>query len=258
MENNYSKLLTSTEPTQRETNFTLDKDNYETIEFEDVKKEDAIFEVFKAKEYTSTVSGIIQAIDNYYNEVECYDDYPYFRIQNTNKYIPKLNETSEILTERQLRELHSHLPYYQQFKNLKLLYSTKRNGILLNTLYHRAEDAKNYILLIKTTDGDVFGTYISENLHKHHRFYGTGECFLFTYFTTERIHVFPSTGHNEYFIFTNDEMLAFGCSDKNFGLNIDGELLTGYSRRTDTYKNPPLSSTEYFYINVLELWTFDC
>ena len=45
MENNYSKLLTTTEPTQRETNFTLDKDNYEAIEFEDVKNEDEIFEI---------------------------------------------------------------------------------------------------------------------------------------------------------------------------------------------------------------------
>ena len=258
MDNTYSKLDTGIDQSKREiNNFTLDNDNFEIIEYEDEKKEDSIFEVFKSKEYPQIVSNIIQSIDNYYNEIESYDDYPYFRIQNTTKYIPKLNESSDILSERQLRELHSHLPYYHQYKSLKQVYSTKRNGTLLHTLYYRAEGIKNTILLVKTTDNEIFGAYISEDLKIHNKFYGTGECFLFTFFKTERIHVFPSTGINEYYIYSDEQMLCLGCSDKCFGINLDSDLLEGYTKHTETYKNPPLCSTEYFYIGVIELWTFD-
>jgi hypothetical protein len=237
-------------------NFSLEKDNFEAIEYEDVKNEEAIFEVFKAKDYTEVMSGIIQSIDNYYGEADSYDDYPYFRIQSTCKYIPKLDTPSEILNEKQLRELHAHLPYYHQYKNLQLVYSTTKHGMGLKNFYVKSEDVKNTLLVVKDENDNIFGAYASEEFKVHHSFYGTGEVFLFTFYKTERIHSFPTTGLNDYYIYSDEKTVCFGCSDNNFSLCIENDLLSGYSKTTQTFKNPTLGSKEKFFITVLELWTF--
>ncbi len=235
----------------------IEKDSYEPIEYEDVKNEEAIFDVFLSPDYTETMSNIVQSIENYYQENENYDDYPYFRVQNTCKFIPKLNTDSEILSERQLRELHANLPYYNQYKNLKLLYSTARDGYYKKTFYTKAERAMNTILLIKDDSGNVFGAYASEEYKNNtHGFYATGETFLFTYFKTDRIHCFHSTVLNDYIIYSDEKILSFGCSDDYFSLSLEKDYLCGYSRTTQTFKNPPLSSKESFFVKVLELWTF--
>lgn len=232
------------------------KESFEPLTSKDPAEEESIFEVFKAKEYTEMVSGIIKSIDNYYQDVDCYDDYPYFRIQNTCKFIPTLDETSEILSERQLRELHSHLHYYHQYKNLKLVYSTSKHGISLKTFYMRAEGVKNSILILKDDNQNVFGAYLSDELKIYNSFYGTGETFLFTFYKTDRIHVFQSTGKNDYYMYSDEHQICFGCSDNYFSLCLQKEFLAGYSKPTQTFKNPPLSSHDNFFISNLELWTF--
>lgn len=264
METNYSKVEsantsmgTKSDKSNTEVNISsLEKDSFEPIEYEDVKSEDAIFEVFKAKDYTDIVSNIIHSIDNYYQDNDTFDDYPYFRVQNTCKFIPKLNIPSEILSERQLREVHAHLPYYHQYKSLKLLYSSSKHGVSIKTFYLQAEEIKNSILLIKDDNQNVFGAYVSEAFRNNNSVYGTGETFLFTFYKTERIHIFNSTGVNDYFIYSDDTQISFGCSDNYFSLSIDSDFLKGYSKTTQTFKNPPLTPNETFFISKLELWSF--
>ena len=236
---------------------TIDKENFQPIEYEDAKNEPSIFEIFQSKDYAEIVNNAIQSIENYYQENESFDDYPYFRIQNTTKFIPKLDKTSEILSERQLRELHSHLPYYHQNKNLRLLYTMSKDGSSMKTFYYKADEVKNSILLVKDDSQNVFGAFVSEQFRMNsHGFYGTGECFLFSFFKTERIHCFPSTGLNDYFVYSDDKILSFGCSDNYFSLSLENDFMTGYTKTTQTYKNPPLSTKENFFISKLELWTF--
>jgi hypothetical protein len=255
MEANYSKFETIS---KNEPNFSnIEKESFEPIEYEDLKNEESIFEVFKANDYNDIVSNIIKSIDNYYSDNDSYDDYPYFRVQNTCKFIPKLNTASEIFSERQLRELHAHLPYYNQYKNLKLIYSTSKHGCNLKTFYMNGENAKNSILLIKDDNQNVFGAYFSEEYKNNPQgFYGTGETFLFTFYKTERIHVFATTGINDYYVYSDDKVLCYGCSDNYFSLSLEKDFLCGYSRTTQTFKNPPLSTKDNFFIVKLELWTF--
>jgi hypothetical protein len=256
MEQQYTKLDSNTIRTDN--NFSaLEKDSFEPIEYEDIKNEESIFEVFKSKEYTEIVSNIIQSIDNYYADNDSYDDYPYFRVQNTCKFIPKLNTPSEILSERQLKELHAHLPYYNQYKNFRMIYSTTKDGCNMKTFYQNSENIKNSILVIKDDNQNVFGVYVSEEFRNNpHGFYGTGETFLFTYYKTERIHIFPTTGINDYYVYSDDKILCFGCSDNYFSLSVEKDFLSGYSRSTQTFKNPNLSTKDNFFITKLELWSF--
>jgi hypothetical protein len=249
-------INTTNQTTTNRSDMNIDKDSFEPIEYEDPKNEDAIFEIFKSNDYSEVVSGILQAIDNYYQDNDNYDDYPYFRVQNTCKFIPKLSSPSEILSERQLRELHAHLPYYQQYRNFNLVYSMTRDGCALKTFYMKAEEIKNSILLVKDDNQNIFGAYASEAFYPAHKFYGTGETFIFTFFKTERIHFFPSTGANEHYIYSDDNRLAFGCSDDYFSLCLENDFLSGYSKPTQTYKNPQLNSKDNFIVIKLELWTF--
>jgi hypothetical protein len=235
---------------------SLDKNAFEPLIPKDVKEEPSIFEVFKSKEYTETIRSIINSIENYSKEIDGYDDYPYFRIQNTCKFIPKLDTASEILSEKQLKELHAHMHYYHQYKNLKLLYSSSKHGISLRSFYQLSEGAKNTILIIKDDNQNVFGAYASDEYRISHTFYGTGETFLFTFYKTDRIHVFHPTGLNDYYIYSDDKQICYGCSDNYFSLCLEKEFLCGYSKYTQTFKNPNLSTSDNFFISKLELWTF--
>jgi hypothetical protein len=240
-----------------ENTITIDKENFQPIEYEDVKNEPSVFEIFKSKDYTDVIHNVVQSIDNFYQDSESYDDYPYFRIQTSTKFIPKLDKTSEILSERQLKELHTHLPYYHKYKNLRLIYTMSKDGCSMKTFYYKSEGIKNSILLVKDDNQNVFGAFISEEFRSNPQgFYGTGETFLFSFFKSERIHCFPSTGLNDYYIYSDDKRVCFGCSDNYFSLSLENEFMTGYTKTTQTYKNPPLSTKENFFISKLELWTF--
>jgi hypothetical protein len=48
--------------------------------------------------------------------------------------------------------------------------------------------------------------------NKDNNFYGTGETFLYTFYKGERIHIYQSTGLNEYYVYSDNNMLCFGCS----------------------------------------------
>ena len=68
-------------------------------------------------------------------------NYPYFTKHNTAQYLPKLNVPSEIFTTIQLKELHSKLPYYHQYTNLKRVFS-----IALRSFYGKCEGVNNSII----------------------------------------------------------------------------------------------------------------
>jgi hypothetical protein len=261
MESDYTSINKNTSPNKQTPVVKLsqiEKDNYEPIEYEDVKHEDSILEIFKSKDYTNIITNIIQSIDNYYQDIDNYDDYPYFRVQNTCKFIPKLNFTSEILSDKQLRDLHSNLPYYNQYKNLKMIFSTSKDGCNLKTFYTKGEGVSNSLLVIKDDNDNVFGVYASEEFKNNsHGFYGTGETFLFTFYKTERVHKFNSSGVNDYYIYSDDKIMCFGCSDNYFSISLENDFLSGYTKSTQTFKNPPLSTKENFYVKKLELWTFE-
>lgn len=90
----------------------------------------------------------------------------------------------------------------------------------MKTFYMKTEDYKNTIVVVKDDDqnvfyvlNQVFGSFVSESFkNKDNNFYGTGETFLFTFYKGERVHVFQSTGLNEYYIYSDNNMICFGCS----------------------------------------------
>ena len=222
-----------------------------------IKKEDLFFEVIKSPEWDKVVPHVIESIDKH-NENNNYNtlEYPYFRIQNAVQYLPKLDNPSDILSTNQLKELHSRLPSYHQYSNLYRIFTISVDGSLLKTLYDKCEGINNSVLVVKDDEGNIFGGYASEEYKPNSKFGGTGECFLFTFYKGNKIHIYCSTGINDHYMYCDDEQICFGCSDDYFSLALRNNLLDGYSKRTQTYNNEPLNHRDKFVIVKLEVWGF--
>ena len=218
----------------------------------EIKKGDCIFEIIKTKEWDEVIPHIIQVMDQNKTSIE----YPYFRIQNAVQYLPKLDIPSDILNTNQLKELHSRLPNYHQYSNLYRIFSISVDGSNLKTLYNKCEGINNSVLIIRDEEGNVFGAYASEEFTPTSKFSGTGECFLFTFFKENKIHIYCSTGINDHYMYCDNEQICFGCSDDYFSLSLRNNLLDGYSKCTQTYKNEPLNNNDKFLIVKLEIWGF--
>ena len=230
--------------------------DFEPVKAIDNEKINSLFEIYKAPEWDKTVPQILDLVD------KCKDgkedgNYPYFTRQNTIQYLPKLDVPSEIFTSIQLKELHSKLPSYHQYTNLKRIFTISVDGCALRSFYTKCEKVNNSIIVVKDDEGNVFGAYASESFAPKFTFYGTGECFLFTFYKDNRIQVFNSTEKNDHYMYGDNDQICFGCSDDYFSLALTHDFLEGYSKKTQTYDNESLNKRDKFTIVKLELWGFE-
>ena len=230
-------------------------EDFEPIKEEELKKEDQIFEIYKNEKWDKIVPNIFHAINNK-NKSKEYQEYPYFSPKNQIKFLPKLDVPSEIFNQQQLKELHAILPPYHQYCSLSRVFSISVDGSNLKSFYNKCEGAYNSILAIKDDEGNVFGAYASETFSPTATFHGTGDCFLFTFFKENKIHVYNSTGLNEHYMYSDNEQICFGCTDNYFSLVLQNNFLDGYSKKTQTYQNESLNKKDKFVIVKLELWAF--
>jgi len=229
---------------------------FEPIKYEDYKKEEGILEIYKNQDWNQIVPLILDAIDHTKNKDKAYGNYPYFRTKTKIDFLPKLDVPSDIFSAYQLKELYEFLPDSHQYSDLYRVFSISIDGCALKTFYNKCQEINNSILVIKDDDDNIFGAYASECFEPNKNFSGTGECFLFTFYKGNKIHVFNSTGINRFFMYCDNEQICFGCSDDYFSLSLRNDFLEGYSHTTQTYQNQPLSSKDKFIIVKLELWAF--
>ena len=232
-----------------------DKDK-EKVEVKEEKKDEYIFQIVKTENWDKVIPKIINSIDEKKENNSNFTEYPYFRIQNAVQYLPKLDIQSDILNTNQLKELHSRLPNYHQYSNLYRIFTISKDGSALKTLYDKCEGINNSVIIIKDDEDNIFGAYASEVFTPTSKFSGTGECFLFTFYKGNKIHIYCSTGKNDHYMYCDDEQICFGCSDDFFSLSIRNNLLEGYSKYTQTYENESLNNRDKFIVVRLEVWGF--
>ena len=230
---------------------------FEPIKYEDDKKEEGILEIYKNQDWDKLVPLILDAVDHTKRKEKSYGNYPYFRLKTKEDFLPTLNVESDILSNIKLKELYEFLPDSHQFSNLYRIYSMSVDGCALKTFYNKCQDINNSILIIKDEEDNIFGAYASECFEPSKDFSGTGECFLFTFYKGNKIHVFNSTGINRNFMYCDDEQICFGCSDDYFSLSLRNDFLEGFTQTTQTYQNLLLTSKDKFTIVKLELWGFE-
>ena len=109
---------------------------------------------------------------------------------------------------------------------------------------------------MKDNNKNRFGFFNNTEYEYNPKFYGNYECFLFTFFDSDTIHVYPSTGINENYIYCQNDVLAFGCSNKNFSLVFYNDFQYGFSSFTNTFKNNSLNGNNCkFVVYEVELWS---
>nr|KAF6326563.1 oxidation resistance 1 [Pipistrellus kuhlii] len=169
---------------------------------------------------------------------------------------PNLSDPSELLQPDQIEKLTKHLPPRTIGYPWTLVYGTGKHGTSLKTLYRTMLGLDTPVLIvIKDSDGQVFGALASEPFKVSDCFYGTGETFVFTF--CPDFEVFKWTGDNMFFIKGDMDSLAFGGGGGEFALWLDGDLYHGRSHSCKTFGNKTLSKKEDFFIQDIEIWAFE-
>nr|XP_020467321.1 oxidation resistance protein 1 isoform X3 [Monopterus albus] len=169
---------------------------------------------------------------------------------------PNLKEPSDLLEADQIEKLAKNLPPRTIGYPWTLAFGTAKHGMSIKTLYRAMQGQDTPVLMvIKDSDGQVFGALASEPFKVSDGFYGTGETFLFTF--KPEFEVYKWTGDNMFFIKGDMDSLAFGGGSGEFGLWLDGDLYHGRSHSCKTFGNPMLSKKEDFYVQDIEVWAFE-
>jgi len=134
-----------------------------------------------------------------------------------------------------------------------LRYSTECHGCSLRTAYSRlSHGAGPTILMVLDANGHRFGAFATHTWAPSHRYFGTGESFLFKAHPGAPT-VFPWTGANSHFQLAQHDSMAMGGGG-HFGLWLDEAFEYGSSGPCTTYGNLPLGSDESFRILRVEIW----
>ncbi|NXS58913.1 TBC24 protein, partial [Brachypteracias leptosomus] len=96
------------------------------------------------------------------------------------------NFSSSIVTAQEMRIVWSWIPERFSLFPPLLLFSTSEDGCSLQRFYTCCEGYEPTVMLIKTTEGEVCGAFLSSDWSERKKsgatsgFFGTGECFVFT------------------------------------------------------------------------------
>ncbi|KAI1896247.1 hypothetical protein AGOR_G00092840 [Albula goreensis] len=107
------------------------------------------------------------------------------RRRNVHLAVNAENFSSEIVSAKEMRDIWSWIPERFALCQPQLLFTTANHGCSLNRFYSHCEGHEPTLLIIKTTDAEVCGAFLSTDWDERKRggnklsFFGTGECFVF-------------------------------------------------------------------------------
>ncbi|PMD16656.1 TLD-domain-containing protein, partial [Hyaloscypha hepaticicola] len=92
-------------------------------------------------------------------------------------------ESARLLTRALAEEIRLLVPARLQLcEEWNLVYSLEENGVSLGTLYKKCDDLRGlrngFCLIVRDSQGGLFGAYLTEAPHPSPHYFGTGECFL--------------------------------------------------------------------------------
>lgn len=177
---------------------------------------------------------------------------------HSRRRMQRVASESNLIVQQHVEALTEALPERFRHHTWGLAYSTKRDGISLQTLYRRVRGDAPTILVVEDSDGYLFGVFASEAWKVHERFYGTGETFVFQLKPEVRTWRWNQEAHcqehrNNFFMFSTHDCIACGGGG-HFALWLDEDLLYGNSSCSATFNNDGLSGKENFEVLAVEVW----
>ncbi|XP_027918910.1 TLD domain-containing protein 1 isoform X1 [Vigna unguiculata] len=142
-----------------------------------------------------------------------------------------------------------------------LLYHSSVNGLSFNTfLGNISNHAGPTVLIIKDTEGYIYGGYASQPWERHADFYGDMKCYLFQLNPVASI--FRPTGANNNLQwcamnFSSEDIpngIGFGGRVNHFGLFVSANFDQGHTFSCTTFGSPCLSKTNRILPEVIECW----
>ena len=136
---------------------------------------------------------------------------------------------------------------------------TSSQGKSFTLLLQMLNTCNESLIIIKDSKGKIFGFYTFDAFDSQPKFYGSSSNFLFT---QEPLRLYNTTGYNCNYLYFNHGQktmingIGLGGQLDYFGLYIS-EDFTGHSRaepKSTTYGNPPLSGSQEFDIDIIEIY----
>lgn len=149
----------------------------------------------------------------------------------------------------------------QELEEWKLLYHSATNGLSFNTFVANISSGDGpTVLVIKDTEGYIYGGYASQPWERRGDFYGDMKSFLFQLYPQASI--FRPTGANNNLQwcamnFSSDSIpngVGFGGRANHFGLFLSANFDQGHTFECTTFNSPCLSSTSRIRPEVIECW----
>ncbi|XP_022080226.1 TLD domain-containing protein 1-like [Acanthaster planci] len=143
----------------------------------------------------------------------------------------------------------------------RFLYSTAVHGASFATLLAHVTRRGPTVLLVRDTEGHLFGGFASDSWEIGPSFVGSSRCFLFS--LAPKVGIYEASGQNDHYMYLNIDQqtlpngLGMGGQFDYFGLWLDQEFGQGHSRARPkclTYGSPQLSGKEDFTIDLVEAW----
>ncbi|XP_039133921.1 uncharacterized protein LOC120270909 isoform X1 [Dioscorea cayenensis subsp. rotundata] len=143
----------------------------------------------------------------------------------------------------------------------KLLYHSAINGLSFNTFMGNISSGDGpTVLVIKDTEGHIYGGYASQQWERQSAFFGDMRSFLFQLYP--RASIFRPTGANNNLQwcavnFSSDSIpngIGFGGRENHFGLFISANFDRGHTFSCTTFNSPCLSKSSQIVPEVIECW----
>ncbi|KAG1668813.1 hypothetical protein FOA52_004907 [Chlamydomonas sp. UWO 241] len=144
------------------------------------------------------------------------------------------------------------------------VFSSQRDGRSFNTMMGRLAGCQApSLLLVRDSQGYVFGGYAAAPWAKSGSFFGDHTTFVFR--LLPQLEVFRATGYNDQFQWCGAGFrelpsgVGFGGAaaksvQGQFALYLDSSLDSGMSRPVSTFGNEPLSAQQVFQVSCIECW----
>lgn len=150
---------------------------------------------------------------------------------------------------------------HHELQEWKLLYHSALNGLSFATFMGNISSGDGpTVIIIKDTEGYIYGGYASQPWERQSDFYGDMKSFLFQLYP--RASIFRPTGANNNLQwcasnFSSDSIpngIGFGGQANHFGLFLSANFDQGHSFTCPTFNNPCLSKTSQIHPEVIECW----
>eukprot|EP00092_Neocalanus_flemingeri_P037875 GFUD01041228.1.p1 GENE.GFUD01041228.1~~GFUD01041228.1.p1 ORF type:complete len:554 (-),score=152.51 GFUD01041228.1:339-2000(-) len=192
---------------------------------------------------------------------------------------------SELLSKDQLMSIWDELPERIASVKPTLAYSSNEHGVSLTTFFNRVDKYEPTIMVIRTTNKEVFGAYCSTSWGQRNqkndkgmrmRYFGTGETFLFkfkegsSFAKYEWVKKEESDSDDddenqkkvtkdrakELFMSGDNTMVTIGGGGGT-AIYLDENLRFGQTEKCETFENDLLCSDRDFTVNIIELFGFN-